>query len=198
MDEGIIGGLDWSTPLKRVNVGRHWRIWVCIVVFTVPAVAVWHLLYPNTFWFDKFWAGVVGSFLGALIGSCWQLWDKNRRRETSGKLVGLLLITWGWFSMIAITVNGPQMKAEEAVLARLRAIKAGDIEAIEIQFANRPAVRVEDETETARFAELLPKAELFYPSHEGTIEEYRIALVMTDDERLEYIGDVRERHTGDL
>ena len=49
----IFKGLDWKTSLMSVNLGRHWRMVLCIVIFASLSTFVWELTFPHTHWFIK-------------------------------------------------------------------------------------------------------------------------------------------------
>ena len=48
------------------------------------------------------------------------------------------------------------------------------------------------------FCQLVRKAELFYPSHEGSTKEIELSLILSNGEKLDFPSRVPERHRNDL
>jgi hypothetical protein len=196
--KSTIRELDWKTPVKSINMGHHWRIWLGILVFSVVSTAVWQALFPNTLWFLKLWTGfATGSVLGTFAGVCWQFRDRTRRALTSGKFLLMAFPCWGFFAVISLVMLAPQMLAEEAFRGDMRSLTTQNV--ISIKVTNETSrIVITDDKIIEQFCNAASKAELFYPSHEGSIEEYEISLSLRDNQIRKFRARVPERHHNDL
>lgn len=200
--------LDWSTPLTSIDLFTHWRIIVCIILFFFISFGVWHVIYPHTFPFLKLWAGfATGSVVGTLVGAYWQLQDCRRRAQTSGKFLSIALLAWGFFAIISLFSLAPQMHDEETMRAKMRSLSSQNLKSITIDLVTgqlaeiddgKRFAKVEDLEEIDEFCRLASSAELFYPSHEGSLREYSISLLFDDQTIEKFDARVPERHPNDL
>jgi hypothetical protein len=194
----MIRDLDWKTPLKSISMGQHWRIWLCILVFSVLSTAIWHTMFPHTMGFMKLWTGfATGSVLGTFVGVYWQFRDNMRRGQTSGKFLLMAFLGWGAFAVISFFSFAPQMHAEETVRSETRSLTTRAVVSIEL---NNPTLRtvVTDRKSIEQFCKAASHAELFYPSHEGSVQEYDIIISLDDGEIRRFRARIPERHQNDL
>ncbi len=189
--------LDWQTPLKQMSLGPHWRILVGVVLGAAISVAIWGLAFPHTFWFLKLWAGfATGSVLGTLAGTSWQIRDHARRTATSGRFLLLAILGWGAFALISLFELAPQMRAEEAMRKEIRAFTSQAIKSLEVNAQGRRIVA--DAASIKEFCQAANRAELFYPSHEVSTQEFEITIQLRIGNSTTYQARVPERHQGDL
>lgn len=190
--------LDWKTPLKSVDMGRHWRIWLAIVVFSACSTRVWHTIFPHTDGFLKLWSGLAtGSLMGTLAGMFWQFRDRSRRSLTSGKFLLTTFLAWGTFAAVSLVMLAPQMHAEEMVRREMRSLTAQTVLSIEVKTqASRKVLN--DRKTIDQFCKAASHAELFYPSHEGSVREYEISISLHDEQVRSFTARVPERHQNDL
>ena len=190
--------LDWKTPMKSIDVGRHWRIWLGVLIFASLSTATWHALYPNTLWFDKLWAGLTtGSALGAFAGGCWQVRDKARRGLTSGKFLLVAVFGWGAFGVVSVGCLAPQMRAEETARSEIRSQTPQNVVSIQVE-CGASRVILADKADVEQFCEAASHAELFYPSHEGSIRECELTVFLREGQTQSFRARVPERHRDDL
>ncbi|WFB37492.1 hypothetical protein P3T73_06935 [Kiritimatiellota bacterium B12222] len=194
----MIRELDWKTPLKSMNMGNHWRIWLGILIFVSLSTAVWHSLYPNTMWFLKLWTGfATGSVLGTFAGVYWQVRVSTRRCQTSGKFLLIAFLGWGAFAVISLVIFAPQMRAEETIRSEMRSLTPQTVLSIEVSdSASRNLVS--DRKHIEQFCRVASQAELFYPSHEGSVLEYEITIFLRGGQVRPFRARVPERHQRDL
>jgi hypothetical protein len=182
------------TRAKPVDVPQYWRIALCVLGGAIVATALWQALFPHTMWFKKLWAGsVTGGVVGMLPGMGWQWRNKDRRAATSWWILVIAFLCWGAFAVISVIDLAPQMKAEEAQRTRIRSLLTQDIVAIEISSAGQKR-RLDDDAAIRSFVRLARNANLFYPSHEGSVQEYELQLVFHDGKTVAYRARVPQRH----
>jgi len=191
--------MDWETPLFQTEVWDHWRIFVTIVICHIPSIAIWNYKFPNVLSFYTFWCGsATGLLVGLILGYIWQLLDKKRVSRSSGKLLLFAGLAFSLFTIIALTSDATDLKRAEFNLAKVRSFTVDDIQRIEILYTDRPFAKIEDHNDIASFVRLTEKAELYHPSHELIILEFRLCLVLTDGTSLYYPAEIRERHFVDI
>ncbi len=194
----IIQGLDWKTPLKSVNLATHWRIGLGILAFASLSTVIWHFLYPNTLWFLKLWTGfATGSVMGALAGVCWQFRDPNRQEKTSGWFLLTAFSVWGAFAVISIVILAPQMRTEESIRSEIRFMTSPDILSIVVNYST-PREVTADKRHIEQLCMTANNAELFYPSHEGSLQEYGLTFFLRDGQVKHFQARIPERHPNDL
>lgn len=95
--------MDWKTSIKDVNIFLHWRI---IIYIIMGGMLGFFLGLNFVIEIDRVivaWTGIVfGSFSGLVIGSIWQLKDKNRRKQTSGVLIVIPALGWLFMGFLGI------------------------------------------------------------------------------------------------
>ena len=191
--------LDWRTSSKDVNVIKHWRVALCVVVGGLVATLIWQTFFPHTFWFVKLWAGfATGATAGMFPGTWWQTRDEGRRRVTSGKFIAIGTSAWGLFALIAIFLIAPELQAQESERFLIRSLTASDISFIEVSVDGGSTMRIQDATPIASFVAHSKQAELFYPSHEGSQIELQIVIHRKNESLLKYDCRVPEHHGSDL
>ena len=195
----VLRGLDWKTPVRRVNSRYHWRVTVALLLCAVLAVAVWHFLFPNTDWFLKFWNGsVTGAFLGLLVGYTWQLSDQTRRAGSSGGSLAWTGIGLFFFSLFAVFVGGPDLYFQELELAKIRGLSPSNVVAIRIKMPNRLPKRIADDASIVAFLNQCRESTLFYPNHEVSTVECDLTIELADGTVLQYPAGIPERHQTDM
>ncbi|OIO67500.1 MAG: hypothetical protein CO186_12620 [Zetaproteobacteria bacterium CG_4_9_14_3_um_filter_49_83] len=188
--------LDWKTPLTEIKLAESWRIVVCTALFSLLTIAVWHFFFPHTFMFMKLWAsGVTGGAIGILVGLFWQLKDKDRRGRTSGLFI-FVFLGWSLFSLRAFFDLVPQMQVEELMRSEVRELSVKAIVGIQIQH-HSSTVMLSDQESINRLYQLASQAELFYPSHEGSLEEFDIQFSTMTGPWQRFSATVPERHPND-
>jgi len=169
--------LDWKTPIRRVDWRCPWRVSVAGIVCTVLAIAIWHGLFPNTFWFTKLCTSVVtGGFVGLVVGCAWQFRDEARRARCSWRYSGWAAIGLFCFAVVSIFLWGPDLYLHEAELTKIRGLTPSDVVAISIEMPNQPPRRIVDDASIASFANQCRQSNLFYPSHEGSTVEFKLTI----------------------
>ncbi len=193
-----VRNLDWDTPVKRVPLGNHWRILVCIMGFSVMTITFWHLSFPHTMWFLKLWCGFsTGSLLGIITGAFWQCREPARIRLTSGKFLLSGLLCFGTFTGVSLCVFAPQMRSEERVRREIRSVSP---EALTSIYLDSHSVRwaITQEDLLRQFCEITEDAELFFSSHEMSAEELEISFHFRDKRIRNFHARVPSRHPQDL
>lgn len=192
-------GLDWTTPSTEISLRDHWRILISIIVGAGVSFLIWHLCFPHVFPFMKFWAGfATGATVGLLVGAKWQLKDESRRAHTSGRFLAIASLAWGFFAIITFLWLMPSFISQERERAKVRHLEANDISSIEIQFEGKPPRVVASPKSIREFVERSHDAELFYPSHEGSIREFKMTIVHVNGESQIYEGRIPKRHQRDI
>ena len=206
--KALISELDWSTPFTSTDLLRHWRIFVCIILFVIVSVGIWHWIFPHTMPFLKLWTGfATGSVVGTLVGAYWQLQDCSRRSQTSGKFLSIVLLAWGFFSLLSLFLLAPQMYEEESIRAQMRSISSQKLKSISIDLVCCDIAEIDDGKRFAKveararideFCRLASNTGLFYPSHEGSLRKYSISLLFDDQTIEKFDARVPERHPNDI
>jgi hypothetical protein len=191
--------LDWNTPLNEINIGQHWRIGLCIIIFATLATVVWHALFPHTMFFLKLWTGfATGSLVGTFVGTYWQFQNKNRRAKTSGWFLLLAFLGWGAFATISCIMLAPQMRAEESLRSEIRSLSTKSLILIQIKGNGALFVSINNADEISQFCQLASNSELFYPSHEGSLKNYELSMSFRDKKFNFFKARIPERHPKDL
>ena len=191
--------LDWAAPLRGPRIAKHWRLLVCQLLASIPAVGIWNEYSPHTFWFEKLWAGLAtGSLVGLIPGGYWQLREPKRRGQTSGRSLVFGFVATAVFAAVAALLMKPDLDAQERQRALIRSLSAADIGELFIQIDGQTRRRVRDAASIDSLAALTQDAELFYPSHEGSKFEFDLEIHCRNGAVLEYRGRVPERHTDDI
>lgn len=92
----------------------------------------------------------------------------------------------------------PEFTSQEHERDEIRALSADRIRSVSVAFPDGRLHDVSDLESITRFAALLQRAELFFPSHEGSAEEFEILIVRDDTSVLQYQARVPERHLQDI
>jgi hypothetical protein len=123
----------------------------------------------------------------------WRYFKQLRLRLADAVLyaVGLAVMF-----IVAIAWVAPDLQSQEAERAKLRSLTANDISIISIRSGER-VTRCDAVDAINAFVERLHHSTLFYPSHEGSISEFQLSILLKDGTRLEYNGRVPERHQSD-
>ncbi len=192
--------LNWKIPYRRAGIITHWRIHLCVFIFCVILTLIWHLVFPHTLFFLKFWAGLAGGmFFGTISGTIWQLNDEERIGKTSGDYLFYSILAGGLFFCVSIVIIAPYMFTEEQERTMIRNLEAKNIQSIEITDRKmKERLFIERRSDIQKFCKLTRKAELFYPSHEMNIEELKISIKLRNGNSLSYEAGVPERHANDL
>jgi hypothetical protein len=172
---------------------------MCVLLCGAVATAVWKTLFPHCFWFVILWAGfVTGGAIGMLPGVAWQFQDPARIRRTSGRLVIAIFIGWSAFGVFAIAWLGPDFKSQESQRSRLRSLATDEVEAIAVGSSEQTLRRIDDAASVDQFLLLIQKADLYEPSHEGSILHFQLDIHLRNGRILKYAGRVPERHSDDF
>jgi hypothetical protein len=156
-------------------------------------------VFPHVHWFDKLWTGfATGGMVGLLVGYTWQLWDNDRRVLSSGRLLLTFALGWGAFSGISLLMFAPDMRSQEFERAKIRSLSTDVIDAICVNLPKQPAKTIQAEQDITSFANLIKRAELFYPSHEASVLEFNLTILLQDGTQLDYPARVPERHLSDI
>jgi hypothetical protein len=191
--------LDWAVPLRESKYGAHWRLFVCPLLLSIPATAIWHAYSAHTFPFLKLWLGLVtGALLGLIPGVYWQLKEPKRRGRTSGRFLAFGFAVNAICAGVAFFLMAPDLDSQERERALIRSLSAADISELFIQIDDAPGRFVQDAACITSLTALTRRAELFYPSHEGSKFEFQIEFHCRNGAVLEYRGRVPERHTNDI
>lgn len=191
--------LDWKTRAGAVTIKEHWRLLLCVVFLAAGSTLLWHAFFPHTFWFEKLWLGLVsGGTVGIVVGTVWQVRDASRRPQTSGRFIVTAFLAWSFMSVVGFLLMVPGFVRQEHQRGELRALDGVHIRSVTVAFPDGRLHEVRDPELIARFAGLLRAAELFYPSHERSAEEFEVLIVRDDSSVLEYPARVPERHPQDF
>ncbi|MEX1095146.1 MAG: hypothetical protein WED34_03805, partial [Planctomycetales bacterium] len=183
----------------RLTWRLHWRLMLPIPVAVAISGMILHLAYQHTFWFLKLWCAVVlGTPVGMIAGHYWQTRAKERQlpysmsQRVSFFAVSLLVAGIALFELV------PDLRGQEAELARMRGLSVSDISEILLQLETGQDIRVDDPDLIRNFVAHSAVAELFYPSHEGRKQRFRLSIELSDGRVLSYDAGVPERHLDDL
>lgn len=195
----MLQGLDWKTSARRSIVGDHWRILIWLAFGGITSTFIWQLCSPHTLWFDKLWAGMATGFaVGMVPGTIWQLRVRERWPNTSGWFIIIGFGGFGLFAGIALFLIAPDLHAQEQQRSFIRLLTAAEISAVWVRVDDQPTVYIIDAQQIESFADYTRRAELFYPSHEGSELEYEITVYGYDGQSWYYKGRVPERHRDDI
>ncbi|MBN1816200.1 MAG: hypothetical protein JW828_02495 [Sedimentisphaerales bacterium] len=125
----------------------------------------------------------------------WQFCDKERISQTSGHFLKMAILIWGAFAILSVVMMAPQMKSEETMRLKIRSLSPGNLRSVRIKGQGVPNVLVNDEESICQFCLLTSSAELFYPSHELSLEEFQITLTFQDLISWTFDARIPERHT---
>jgi hypothetical protein len=189
--------LDWSAPVRKVDVHKHWRLLVCVFFFAVASACIFHRVFPDVLWFLVLWCGLVtGATVGLLPGAVWQLASRERQGSTSGKFIVTSFLAWGFFSLVAILILLPLMRAHESERSGFRALAVEDVVSIGV-FGRRKSV-ITSKPAIDRFMTQVAVSELYYPSHEISSQELKLSFSFKDGRSAEFAAGVPERHPKDI
>ena len=195
----MIRELDWKTPLMSVDVGRHWRIVLCVIIFAMLAAVLLQSVFPNTNPFLKLWTGcVTGGVIGVLVGFFWQIRSMERRNQTTGIVSSSLLVAWGSFACLGFLFLIPQMADEEAMRTKIRLLSIKNLKSVRIGSKAFDVENPDDVEIIEKFCHLARKAKLFKSSHEGSYKEFELSLKLADGEELYFPASIPKRHLSDL
>ena len=167
--------LDWKTPFWEVNLNRHWRIGVTLLVAVPLSIYVWVRIFPLVPFDSKLIAGyATGLGVGFFTGFIWQVFDKSRRCYSSGKLLLRSSCVFGLAMMIALFFLAPDYRAREAELIKIRGLDPNDIISISIKYREEPSRIISESEHIADFANLAKKAFL----REREFRNIRFSLVI--------------------
>jgi len=193
-----VSQLDWHTSSSKADFRTHWRLHVVAALGAVVAICVFRLFYPNTLWFLVLWCGLAtGSAVGLIPGTLWQLASRDRVSTTSGRFILTAALGWGAFSLVALLVLGPMLKAQETGRTAFRAFAAERVVAIEARGRCAKA-RLTDDSKIRELLRRVATSELFYPSHEGAASEMTLSFILPNGKAVEYPAEVPERHLDDI
>ena len=195
-------GLDWTPSSININFRDHWRLLLCLVLGMCCGTLIWHLYFPPTFWFIKFWNGLAtGMALGIVPGAWWQLCSEERRSITSGRFIVTGIVAWGAFAACSFFLWIPELRSQEGFRAHLRSLSAETISSVSVRVDYddyQDSWHTEDKAVIGSFVACARQAELFYPSHERSLAELQITIFRNDGTWVEYNGRIPERNSGDL
>ncbi len=192
-------GLDWETSARSCNVGGHWRMLLCVVLGGIISLFIWQLCWPHTLWFTKFCAGMTTGFaVGMVPGTIWQLRVRERWPATSGWFIVMGFGGCGLFAGFALIFVAPDLHAQEQQRGFIRSLTAAEISDVWVYVENNPGVHITDAQQIESFADHTRRAELFYPSHEGSYLEFEVTISGDDGQSWYYKGRVPERHRDDI
>ena len=200
------------TLLEKIDWGSHWRIGLLFIPCLIVSYLVWTAVYPEAQWFMRFWAsGTTGLLGGLILGTIWQLWNKDRRPKTSVGLLVFCGFAWGALSFVALTTIKGSMEDQQMELAKVRSISKKEILEVVIspKGVRQPTptagtrilpvvpIHITDKEVIVTFGELLKKAYIYSPNHERSLKEYQIEIVCKE-ETVTYSAWVPERHRNDI
>lgn len=171
-----------------------WRVQIRIASCVVVSTAVWHWFFPHTFWFIKFWSGMA---TGTPVGISWYVWRFYDRICLPRADAALYAVGLAAMFIVAIARVAPDLRSQEAELAKVQSLAGNEISVISIRTGERVS-RCTHPQQLDEFVALLPHAVLFYPSHEGSVSEFQLAILLKDGTRHEYNGRIPERHHNDI
>lgn len=159
---------------------------ICGLIVAVISYGLWHLAFPNTFWFLKLWCAVaIGVMVGLMI-------DFRRRRSVIGLMFGSLI------ALLGLTVLVPDLYHQESKLRSIRSLTDVGIDAIVVVEKNGPRRHIVDRDAIDSFEKLASDATLFYPSHETSMRGLHVTLSLTDGQTLSFHARVPARHGNDI
>jgi hypothetical protein len=88
--------------------------------------------------------------------------------------------------------------AEERELARFHSLSAQSLSSIIVSVPDRAPIHVQDNDAIASFVELAHRAELFFPSHEGSSLDFSISLEPKGGASEMFGSRVPEQHESDV
>ena len=177
---------------------RHWRISISSLAGAGVCCGVFAVLASGSVRFLQLWCvGVIGGFLGYVVGAIWHLWDVRRRTTSSWLAVARLGIAFVALLVITLLAGMPRMALQDAVVARLRALREDEVRAVTITCSNGLAVEVRDGNSIAEFCGLLRNAHAFVERNDLPLLNLRVSINLGAEE-LEYQGSVPDRHPEDI
>jgi hypothetical protein len=191
--------LDLLTPARDASYAAHRRIFISVGIGAAVSVALWSVLFPDTFWFLRLWVGfATGAFVGLAFGSFWQLHLPARRMQTSADLLRTAFPAFGLFSLVAIFLFVPDLRAQEKELALFHSLSTQPIVSVTVAVPGRGERPIKSGLDLSEFMALTRNAQLFYPSHEGSILDFQLTLRFQDGTYRVFEARVPERHVADV
>jgi hypothetical protein len=152
----------------------------------------------------KFWASLVtASFLFVWIGYFKEYKDKDyvlfagksySKKQYYKAMFGTLL-----FALVSLFMIAPDMIFQELKLSHIRNLSLSGINKIIVEYSDgRKLIADKENGNLKDFVEIVKKAKLFYPNHEGSVNSFSLTMVLSNGEIIYYKTRIPEWHTEDI
>jgi hypothetical protein len=163
------------------------------------STAAWYARTPHAFWFLILWIGMTtGSVVGLLPGIIWQLRNRERRPETSGRFIVTSFSAWGLMALVAVLMLAPTLYNEELLRQEFRSLAESEILSIDVDIRGRHLHKTEGTEAISAFVSAARDATLLYRSHEVGLNEFTLTVHFKAGTAVSCEGDVPERHANDV